>query len=55
MFHFADYFFLNQKEMAYGVQSSPRQSSSSVYSLHLGAEGKSHWRGANDLAWTTIL
>jgi len=39
----------------YGIQSPPRQSSSSVYSLYLGAEGKSHWRGANELAWTTIL
>jgi len=36
---------LNQTKMAYGIQSPPRQSSSSVYSLYLGAEGKSHWRG----------
>jgi len=37
--------------MVYGIQSPPRQSSSSVYSLYLGAEGKSYWRGANELAW----
>jgi len=37
--------------MAYGIQSPPRQSSSSVYSLFLGAEGKSNRRGANELAW----
>jgi len=45
---------LNQKKMAYGIQCPPRQSSSSVYSHYLGAEGKSHWRGANELAWKTI-
>jgi len=53
-FHRHD-FSLNRKEMDYGVQSPPRQSSSSVYSLYLGAKGKSHWRGATELAWTTIL
>jgi len=37
--------------MAYGIQSPPRQSSSSVYSLYLGAEGKSHWRDAIELVW----
>jgi len=40
--------------MAYGIQSPPRHSSSSIYSLYLGAEGKSHRRGANELAWKTI-
>jgi len=42
---------LNRKKMAYGIQSPPRQSSSSVYSLYLSAVGKSHWSGANELAW----
>jgi len=46
---------LNRKNKAYGIQSPPRQSSSSVYSLDLGTEGKSHRRGANELAWKTIL
>jgi len=40
---------------AYGIQSLPRQSSSSVYSLYLGAEGKLHRRGANELAWKNML
>jgi len=40
--------------MTYGIQSPPRQSSSSIYSLYLRVEGKSHQRGANELAWKTI-
>ena len=41
---------LNQNKMTYGVQSPPRQSSSSVYLLYLGAnandtkDGKLSWR-----------
>jgi len=42
---------LNRKKMAYDILSPLCQSSSSVYSLYLGTEGKSHWRGANELAW----
>jgi len=40
--------------MAYGIQSPPRQSSSSVYSIYLDADGKSHRRQANELAWKII-
>jgi len=45
---------LNRNEIAYGIQSPPRQSSSSVYSLYLGADGKLQRRGANELAWKTM-
>jgi len=41
---------VNRKRKAYGIQSPPRQSSSSIYSLYLGVEGKSHGRAANKLA-----
>jgi len=44
---------LNRKKMVYGIQSPPRQSPSSVYSLYLGAEanrieeGQMGWHGNN--------
>jgi len=50
-FHFPITASFKSKVKAYGIQPRPRQFSSSVYSLYLGAEGKSYWRGANELAW----
>jgi len=42
------------KRATYGIQSPHHQFSSCVHSVYLGAKGKSHWRGANELAWKTI-